>query len=67
MITLSKKDLRDRLGLDSDADLARWFEISQSAVSQWPDEGAIPKQRALEAALKRPDLFQVATHEARPG
>jgi hypothetical protein len=67
MITLSKKDLRDRLGFESDADLARWFDISQAAVSQWPEQGAIPRQRALEAVVKRPDLFQPAPPEPRAG
>lgn len=57
MIKLSKRDLRDALELDSDAALARWFEISQAAVSQWPEDGDIPEKRAMQAALKRPDLF----------
>ncbi|NLA67991.1 MAG: hypothetical protein GX856_07085 [Gammaproteobacteria bacterium] len=40
----------------SDADLARWFGISQSAGSQWEEDAPIPRLRALEVALKRPDL-----------
>lgn len=61
MIKLTKRELR--VGLQppdgpelSDADLARWFGISQSAVSQWPEDAPIPERRALLVALKRPDL-----------
>lgn len=57
MIKLSKRALRNALGLENDAALARWFEISQAAVSQWPEDEDIPRQRAMEAALRRPDLF----------
>lgn len=57
MIKLSKKTLRDALELDNDAELARWFDISQAAVSQWPEDGNIPEKRAMQAVLRRPDLF----------
>lgn len=62
MIKISKRDLKAALregdSADlSDADLARWFGISQSAVSQWSDDAPIPEFRALQVAVKRPDLF----------
>lgn len=62
MITLTKTLLRERLGHAgapaSDAAIARFFGISQSAVNQWGDaDAAIPVSRAMQAALTRPDLF----------
>lgn len=51
--------LRDPDGSDlSDADLARWFGISQSAVSQWEEDAPIPRLRALEVAVRRPDITE---------
>lgn len=56
--TLSKRRVRDLLGPDAtDADVARFFGISASAVSQWPEDDAIPELRQLQAERKRPDLF----------
>lgn len=62
MTTITKRQLRTALqGADlpalSDADLARWFQVSQSAVSQWDEDQPIPRLRALEVALRRPDIF----------
>ena len=38
--------VRDRLGVQAtDADVARFFGISNSAVSQWPEDEAIPELR----------------------
>lgn len=58
---ITKRQLRTALSADeasepSDADLARWFGISQSAVSQWDEDAPIPRLRALELAVRRPDL-----------
>lgn len=51
--------LRDPAGSDlNDADLARWFGISQSAVSQWEEDAPIPRLRALEVAVRRPDITE---------
>jgi len=63
MTNMTKRQLRAALrepeGPElSDADLARWFGISQSAVSQWDEDAPIPRLRALEVAVKRPDLVQ---------
>jgi hypothetical protein len=62
MIILTKHDLRTRLATDGgrdvlDADIARFFGISQAAVSYWAEQDPIPERRAMQAALTRPDLF----------
>ena len=68
MIKLTKTLLRARLGTPdkpaNDAQIARFFGISQSAVHQWGDDQAqIPEARAMAAALKRPDLFGLQAAE----
>jgi hypothetical protein len=45
----SKRQVRTRLGFQTDAELARFFGISRSAVSQWP---------------KFPDSCSAAVHPA---
>lgn len=73
MTNITKRQLRAALRAAdgpelTDADLARWFGISQSAISQWDEDSAIPKLRALEVALKRPELVGQGTDlVAHPG
>lgn len=55
--TISKKALRERLGIQTDAELARFFGISRSAVYQWPEDEELPELRVLQAFRKRPDAF----------
>lgn len=63
MTTLTKRFVREALARDAgvekylDADLARWFGISQAAVSLWAEDELIPDKRALQAMRQRPDLF----------
>lgn len=54
---ISKSHLREALGFSTDAEVAAFFDISASAVSQWADDNPIPRLRQLEAIQKRPDLF----------
>lgn len=57
MNRLTKIELRDRLGFTQDAELADFFGISASAVSQWGDEVPVPKLRQFEAERRRPSAF----------
>lgn len=50
----SKQVLREQLGFASDAELARYFGISTSAVAQWPEDQPVPKLRWLEVLTRRP-------------
>lgn len=65
--SLTKQDLKDRLGIELDVDLAAFFGVTQSAVNQWGD-GVVPERRVLTAMLKRPDCFQdlLNNHSAAP-
>lgn len=58
MLAITKKQIRTALGDPaSDAEISRFFGISQAAVSQWAEDDPIPERRALAAVFKRPDLF----------
>ena len=54
---LSKRQVRTRLGFQTDAELARFFGISRSAVSQWPKEFPIPALRQYILHQRYPNLF----------
>lgn len=54
---ISKKVARELLGFTVDARLADFFDISESAVSQWADDEPIPQLRQLQLRARRPDLF----------
>ncbi|HFK2921329.1 TPA: hypothetical protein ACGY72_002517 [Stenotrophomonas maltophilia] len=55
----SKRQVRERLGFLTDAELARFFGISRSAVSQWPKDGPIPALRQYILHQQYPNLFPV--------
>ncbi|CRD51504.1 conserved hypothetical protein [Stenotrophomonas thermophila] len=59
----SKRQVRTRLGFRTDAELARFFGISRSAVSQWPRDFPIPPLRQYILHQRYPNLFP--TTEAR--
>lgn len=49
--------MRTRLGFRTDAELARFFGISRSAVSQWPKDFPIPALRQYILHQRYPNLF----------
>lgn len=53
----SKRQVRTRLGFQTDAELARFFGISRSAVSQWPKEFPIRALRQYILHQRYPNLF----------
>jgi hypothetical protein len=61
----SKRQVRTRLGFRTDAELARFFGISRSAVSQWPRDFPIPALRQYILHQRYPNLFP--TTEASAG
>lgn len=62
-MTMTKREVKAALGIDTDAELARFFDgekpggINRWAVGQWADDEPIPAGRQWEARAKRPDLF----------
>ncbi|MFK3846636.1 hypothetical protein [Stenotrophomonas sp. NPDC078853] len=53
---LTKRSLRDCLGTN-DAGLAKFFNVTPSAVCQWADDDPLPEARQWQAKATRPDLF----------
>ncbi len=53
----NKRQVRTRLGFQTDAELARFFGISRSAVSQWPKDFPIPALRQYILHQRYPNLF----------
>lgn len=53
----NKRQVRTRLGFQTDAELARLFGISRSAVSQWPKDFPIPALRQYMLHQRYPNLF----------
>jgi transcriptional regulator with XRE-family HTH domain len=67
MSQLTKQHLRTALKLKHEHEIAEFFGISPSAVSQWPEETPIPELRQLQAITKRPDLFSPPAANASAG
>lgn len=55
--SITKRQLRDRLGLKNDAALADFLEITRSAVYQWDEDKPVPELRLLQAFRRRPSAF----------
>lgn len=56
---MTKSGVKRVLGLETDAELARFFGIGRWAVGQWSDVEPIPEGRQWQLRAKRPDLFPV--------
>lgn len=61
-MNMTKREVKNALGIQTDADLARLFGIGRWAVGQWPEDQPIPEGRQWQLRAKRPDLFPV--HDA---
>lgn len=54
---MTKASVKKLLGLESDAELARFFAVSRGAVFHWSEDEEIPESRQWELKARRPDLF----------
>lgn len=74
---MSKRALRDRLGLSTDAHLAKVLQLPVEQVAAWPEEQSVPalpqvmkllgvqaEQPAAEAAPQDPDAGRIINVEA---
>jgi hypothetical protein len=64
---LTKRSLKAALGVRSDADLARFFDCTRSAVHQWADSDPLPKARQWQVRALRPDLFRKRKSQSKYG
>lgn len=61
---MTKQQIKARLGMSADVELARLFGITDAAVSQWGDR-PIPSARWLQLKHElRPDVFGDAPNRA---
>ena len=54
---ITKRIARERLGIKKDTDLADFFGVTAGAVSQWPEDVALPELRQTQLLLRRPTEF----------
>jgi len=59
---ITKRALKRAIGA-KDADLARFFSVTPSAVSQWPEDLPLPEIRQWQLRALRPDIFG---HQPQP-
>jgi DNA-binding transcriptional regulator YiaG len=57
MSELTKKAVRETLGVDTDSALAQVFNVSRAAVAQWDEDKPIPPARQMWLRLHMPDKF----------
>lgn len=54
---MTKDIVKRALGIESDAELARYLGVSRGAVWLWGDDEPIPDGRQWQLRALRPDLF----------
>jgi hypothetical protein len=57
-MNMTKSKVKQALGLKTDTELARFFNVCNQAVSQWGEQKPIPVRRQLELRLSHPKLFK---------
>jgi hypothetical protein len=55
---MTKRNVKAALGIKTDSELAREFQIGRWAVGQWPDDEPIPAARRWELRARYPRLFK---------
>ncbi|MGC1550811.1 MAG: hypothetical protein WA777_19995 [Rhodanobacter sp.] len=56
-MNITKRQIKESLGLATDVEVAAFFGTSKQAVGAWGDEDAIPEGRQWQAIALRPDIF----------
>lgn len=54
---MTKRAVREALGFTRDRQLAEFFGVGKAAVSNWPEDEALPEVRQWQAKALRPDVF----------
>lgn len=54
---MTKSQLMAALGFETQAELAGYFGLTASAISQWVDDKPVPLLRELQARQRSPDAF----------
>lgn len=56
-MNITKRQIKEALGLGTDVEVAAFFGTSKQAVGAWGDDDAIPDGRKWQAIALRPDIF----------
>ena len=54
---ITKRQIKEALGLATDVEVAAFFGTSKQAVGAWGDDEPIPDGRKWQAIALRPDVF----------
>ena len=54
---ITKRHLKERLGLATDVQIAEFFGITKQAVGSWGDDEPLPEGRQWQVIALRPDIF----------
>lgn len=57
---MTKPQLMEILGFKKQNELAEYYDISEAAVSLWPDDKPVPELRELQARERNPEKFSSA-------
>jgi hypothetical protein len=60
---MTKRAVKQALGITQDTQLARFFGTTKQAVGRWDEDELLPDGRAWQARALRPDLFPVPADE----
>lgn len=61
---MTKTSVKQLLCIETDAELARFFDTTRQAIDAWPDDKPIPSGRQWELRARRPDVFQAPDDKA---
>ncbi len=56
-MNMTKPQIREALGIETDTELATFFDTSKQAIYGWGDDKPIPEGRQWQARAKRPDVI----------
>jgi len=56
-MNITKRHIKESLGLTTDVEVAAFFGTSKQAVGAWGDDESLPEGRQWQAIALRPDLF----------
>lgn len=57
---LTKQQLMEALGFKTLTELADYYGVTTSAISQWPEDQLVPELRELQARHRNPEKFSSA-------
>lgn len=56
-MNITKRKIKESLGLKTDVEVAAFFGTSKQAVGAWGDDESLPEGRQWQAIALRPDVF----------